>query len=100
MRRACLLISAAVLLAAAPAVAQDPSEQLELTETLTVDSPLVSDPSEFDVRAYEPELGWREATQRTANRARTEGSQGASSVRVIRACEVNLSLGDEDCAGN
>ena len=54
----------------------------------------------FEPASHPVRLGWREDEQRTANRARARGSRGASSVRVIRACEVSLRLGDEDCAGN
>jgi hypothetical protein len=57
------------------------SEQLGLSETLTVDRPLAA-------RAW------------TSNNDRTSSRTGgrASSVRVIRACEISLALGDEDCA--
>lgn len=77
-----------------------PPEQLELTATLTVDAEpgevVFADVLEGDQRR----LGWREDEQRTSSRARTSGSRGASPVRVVRACELSLRLGDEDCAGN
>lgn len=38
--------------------------------------------------------GW--TSDRDTTSSRTRGR--ASSVRVIRACEINLALGDEDCA--
>lgn len=60
------------------------SEQLELTATLTVDSEHAFAPT-----SWEPSSGSR--LERTRGR-------GASSVRVIRACEINLALGDHgDC---
>jgi len=112
------LLAAAALMAAAatPALAQDTQTEAEPeagAEGLTVVgsrivrqdfeaiSPVVTVGSEeLDLAAYEPALGWRENSQQTANRASAHGSRGASSVRVIRACEISLRLGDEDCAGN
>ena len=60
------------------------SEQLELTATLTVDNEYAP-----------PRHSWDPASASRLQRGR---DLGASSGRVIRACEINLALGDEDCA--
>jgi len=109
-----LFLIAAALLAAAstPVLAQDEPGEAEAAEirgsrivrqNFEAISPVTTPGSEQLqlTRTHSgARLGWREDSQRTANRARTPGSRGASPVRVIRACEVNLALGDEDCAGN
>lgn len=111
MRRTCLLLAAAVLLTAPAAVAQDATYQdpddVKVTGSRIVRqdfeaiSPVTTVGSdELELTPSHLPLGWREARQTTANRARANRSMGASSVRVVRACEVNLALGDEDCAGN
>lgn len=113
MRRTCLFIAVAVTaVAAGPVLAQDDSTTVESSvisgsrivrqdfESISPATTVTSEQLEFADYVYERELGWREANQQTANRTRAHGSQGASSVRVIRACELSLRLGDEDCAAN
>ena len=109
MTRLSLALAAAVL-AASPAAAQAQAEQLVQTDTLAADTfitePARSEPPRPDFEpvgpsqhaeemAIEPQLGWRERIESTSSRA---SRGGASSVRVIRACEISLRLGDEDCA--
>jgi len=69
--------------AIAPVTTVSP-EQLELTATLTVDDEYAP-----------PRHAWQPASASRLQRGR---DLGASSGRVIRACEINLALGDEDCA--
>ncbi|MBX7249693.1 MAG: hypothetical protein K1X35_11705 [Caulobacteraceae bacterium] len=108
MSHSSFALAAAIALLAAPAFAQthaSPPDQLELTPTLPCDDCadesgllVTVEPSRDDDSPEVLPLGWREDGQVTANRVRTRASRGASAVRVIRACEISLTLGDEDCA--
>lgn len=114
MRRIYLLAAAAVLLIAPSALAQDGPNDAEVDNVTITGSRIVrqdfeaispmttvgSEQLEFTSTSSEPSLGWREASQRTANRVLARGSVGASAVRVVRACEYDLRHGDDNCAAN
>lgn len=112
MRRFSFLIAVAVLAAAPPAFSQE--ENVAGNEPVAPGSGIVRQDFEaispvttvgseqlvFDSHVSEYDLGWRESREKTSSRVKARGAEGASSVRVIRACELSLRLGDEDCAGN
>lgn len=112
MRRICLLAAAAVLLTAPSVYAQEASSEEDTVtvvgsrivrqdfEAISPVTTVGSDQLELTSTSSDRSLGWREASQRTANRARARGSVGASAVRVVRACEYDLRHGDDNCAAN
>jgi len=105
-----MFLVAAALCLATPAFAQDDSTTVEdvklsgsriVRQDFEAISPVTTVGSEdLQLSPSHYPLGWRNDAEQTSSRARSRGSRGASSVRVIRACEVSLRLGDEDCAGN
>lgn len=114
MRLLSLMAVAAVLAAAVPAAAQDRSSTLEPTWILALGVEHAESPIGVDFepvvishdggqpasgRAFQARLGWQ-AGNESASRLQTRDARGAASVRVIRACELSLRLGDEDCAAN
>lgn len=114
MRLLSLMAAAAVLAAAVPAAAQERASTLEPAWILAlgVEHAESSIGADFEPvvishgggqpapgRAFRARLGWQ-AGNESASRLRTRDARGAASVRVIRACELGLRLGDEDCAAN
>ena len=104
MRRICLLAAAALLLTAPSVYAQEGPSTEEDTVTVTGSrivrqdfeaiSPVTTVGSENLERSRR--VYWQSDSDQTSRRAVTRDSNGASSVRVIRACEISLTL-DGDC---
>ena len=102
-----LLLVAAGLTAAPPAFAQDDATENDTVvitgqrikrQDFEAISPVMTVCSADKCWTTDARLGWRERHAWTTSRARPPFSRSASPVRVIRACEISLRLGDEDCA--